>query len=266
MHVLIDIGGTNTRIAVTRDTQSFEEPVIFSTPQNFDAWFSIASETIVKITQGKSVSTVVIGMAGTFSEDRSTIHMSPHLPTWNGLNIKEKIHSAFSCDVILENDTALVGLGEALYGSGKGYDIVVYITISTGVGGVRIVDGHVDRNKIGFEIGHQIVNEDKELEYYLAGSSHQARFGKPSHEIKDLLFWKEVDHYTGILAANTTMFWSPAVIIFGGPVVNDINMDNVIATAKQFTTMYETLPKIVKSSLGSLGGLYGGLVLLQGKV
>ena len=62
------------------------------------------------------------------------------------------------------------------------------------------------------------------------------------------------------------MFWSPAVIIFGGPVVNDINMDNVIATAKQFTTMYETLPKIVKSSLGSLGGLYGGLVLLQGKV
>jgi hypothetical protein len=85
----------------------------------------------------------------------------------------------------------------------------------------------------------------------------------PSREIKDPEFWKEVDYYGGILAANTTMYWSPAVIVFGGPVVNDMHMDEVTRHTKNFTPMYETLPVFVKSSLGALGGLYGGMAYLK---
>jgi predicted NBD/HSP70 family sugar kinase len=168
--------------------------------------------------------------------------------------------------MVLENDAALVGLGEAVFGSGIGCDIVVYITVSTGVGGIRIVDGKIDRNKFGFEMGHQIINADgKELEYYLAGSSHEKRFNMPSKEIKDPEFWKEVNYYGGIMIANTTMYWSPAVIILGGPVVNDMDITEVTHHAKIFTPMYEKLPIVVKSSLKSLGGLYGGMAYLKSR-
>lgn len=263
MYILIDIGGTNTRIAGTSDKQAFNDPVIFSTPQNFDEWHKKATEVINSIKGDSDILAIVAGIAGTFSSDRSSIHVCPHLPLWNGINMKERLGGEYSCDVYLENDTALVGLGEAVYGIGKGQDIVVYITISTGVGGVRIVDGSIDKNKFGFEIGHQIVNDGKEIEYYLAGSYHEKRFGKPSKEIKDPEFWKEVDYYVGILTANTTMYWSPAMIIFGGPVVNDINLERALETTKQFTQLYKVLPKIERSSLGALGGLYGGLAIVQ---
>ena len=262
MHILIDIGGTNTRVALTRDKETFGEPIIFSTPPKFDDWFSTILPYIDTLKEGGALSSIIIGMAGTFSADRSTIHVSPHLPDFNGVNLKEKLGGWFNCEVYLENDCAIVGLGEAVFGGGKGYDIAVYITISTGVGGVRIVDGKVDRNKFGFEMGHQIINADgTELEYYLAGSSHEKRFKMPSKEIKDKDFWKEVNYYAGILTANTTMYWSPAVIVFGGPVSKDIDWEEVKEVAKKFTPMYERLPVIARSSLGDLGGLYGAMAL-----
>lgn len=263
MYILIDIGGTNTRIAGSSDKQSFGEPVIFPTPQNFDEWLSQATQSITTLQGEDSIQAIVVGLAGTFSTDRTIVHVCPHLPLWNGINIKERLGGPFSTDVYLENDTALVGLGEAVYGSGKGHDISVYITISTGVGGVRVVDGSIDRNKFGFEMGHHIVNNEKDIEYYLGGSSHEARFGRPSHEIKDSEFWKEVNYYTGILLANTVMYWSPSIIILGGPVVNDIEIESALETTRKFTKIYEQLPVIVKSSLGGLGGLYGGLAIIQ---
>lgn len=261
MYILIDIGGTKTRVALTLDKETFGEPIIFSTSQNFDAWFKEVIHHIATLTEGKQITAIIAGVAGTFSPDHKTIRTAPHLQEWAGINLKNKLGGWFNCRTIIENDTALVGLGEAIFGSGKGYDIVVYITISTGVGGVRIVDGKIDRNKFGFEIGHQIVQDNKELEYFLAGSSHEKRFGVPSHEIKDPEFWKEVDHYAGILAANTIMYWSPAIIIFGGPVTKDITMEIVENKVKLFTPMYETLPVFIRSSLKDLGGIYGALAL-----
>ena len=261
MYILIDIGGTNTRVALTRDRETFGDPSIFPTEQNFDTWFSQVLHHITALTGGEQITAIILGMAGSFSPDHSSVYASPHLPEWRGINLREKLGGWFNCATVIENDTALVGLGEALYGGGRGHDIVVYITISTGVGGVRIVDGKVDRNKFGFEIGHQIVNEGKEIEYYLAGSSHQTRFGMPSKEIKDKKFWKEVNYYTGVLAANTTMYWSPSVIVFGGPVMKDIDIIEVENVMGGFTKIYETLPAITRNELGDLGGLYGGMAL-----
>jgi glucokinase len=263
MYILIDIGGTNTRVALTRDRKTFGEPIIFSTPAHFDLWLAEITEHITALTEGVRVSSIVAGLAGTLSSDHAVLHASPHLPDWEGINIKEKLAESFLCPIIIENDAALVGLGECVYGSGKGHDIAVYITLSTGVGGVRIVDGKIDKSTYGFEIGHQIVEDGKELEYYLAGSSHEKRFGMPSKDIKDLAFWKEVNHYVGVLGANTMMYWSPSVIVFGGPVTNDVNLDEAHDIAKTLAPMYEVIAEFKKSSLGALGGIYGALAYLQ---
>ena len=72
-----------------------------------------------------------------------------------------------------------------------------------------------------------------------------------------------MDYYTGILIANTIMYWSPAVIILGGPVVHDIHLESAERTARIYDYMYETTPVVVPSSLGALGGLYGGMAYLK---
>ena len=82
----------------------------------------------------------------------------------------------------MENDTALVGLGEATVGAGKGAAIVVYVTISTGANGARIVDGVLDRAAFGFELGEQLLGRAASagtLEELVSGRAIQDRFGAP---------------------------------------------------------------------------------------
>jgi predicted NBD/HSP70 family sugar kinase len=263
LNIVIDIGGTNTRVAKTYDNESFGDPIIFNTPQGFELWLTLLKEHVRTLVGEEKISHIVAGLPGTLTDDKSTVLKNPHLTPWEGTPIQKRIEELFSCSVHLENDAALVGLGEAVFGSGKGHSIVAYITISTGVGAARIVDGHIDKSAHGFEIGHTIINDGKEFEYYLAGSSHEKRFGIPSKDIKDPLFWKEVNYYTGLLMANVTMSWSPHAIVLGGPVMNDINLDEATEHAKKNLTMYSETPVFVRSSLKNIGGLYGGLAYLK---
>jgi hypothetical protein len=59
------------------------------------------------------------------------------------------------------------------------------------------------------------------------------------------------------------MSWSPHAIVFGGPVMNDINLEEATEHAKKLLTMYDELPVFIRSSLKNVGGLYGGLAYLQ---
>lgn len=263
MYILIDIGGTNTRVAKTEDKENLGESIIFETPQDFNAWLEVAKTAIATLVQEKPILAIVVGVPATFKDNKSVINVAPNLPLWQGVPLKQILAETFSCEATLENDTALVGLGEAIFGAGKGHDIVAYLTLSTGVNGVKIVDGKIDKNKYGYEIGHHIIDQGKDIEYFIGGKSLETRFGIPSKENKDPELWKEVNYYTGVLAANTTMYWSPSIIIFGGPVTNDINIDEVTLTAKSIATRYEVLPIFVKSTLGALGGLYGGMAYLK---
>jgi predicted NBD/HSP70 family sugar kinase len=166
-----------------------------------------------------------------------------------------------SSTVLLANDAALVGLGEAVFGAGKGHDIVAYITISTGVGGARIVHGTIDSAIASFEIGHTIIDKDHDVESLISGGALEKRFGKPSKEVHDVAVWEKVHHYAGIFGANTIMYWSPSVIVYGGPVMNDLHIEIIEKEAKHYLSMYDTVPLFVRGTLKDFGGLYGALAL-----
>ena len=99
---------------------------------------------------------------------------------------------------MLENDAALVGLGEATDGAGKGSAILAYVTISTGVNGARIVDGQIDRATYGFEIGEQYVDDSaRTFEELVSGRAIAARFNIPPRELgKDHPVWDELARFT----------------------------------------------------------------------
>jgi glucokinase len=260
-YILFDIGGTKTRVARTDDRVTFKTPTIFETPQNFEEWLQKAKEVVYGITEDATIAGVLVGIPGTLKEDKITINKTPHLKEWQSIPIKTKLEDVFNATVVIENDTALVGLGEAVYGAGKGHSIVAYLTISTGVNGVRIVDRKIDRNMYGFEIGHTVIGVDKTVEYYISGGVLEERYGKPSHEVRDISLWQEVNHYAGVFGANTVMYWSPSIVVYGGPVMNDLHIQTIEMEAKKLLTMYDKHPLFVRGILKDLGGIYGALAL-----
>ncbi len=159
MHVVIDIGGTKTRLAGAHDLGAFLQPVIFDTRQNYREALDALYAAAVKVSAGASIEDVAIGVPGVLSRDKRVLVHAPNLLKWNGAAIADDIEGALGAPVVLENDTALVGLGEATEGAGKGSAILAYVTISTGVNGVRIVDAQIDRATYGFEIGEQFVDD-----------------------------------------------------------------------------------------------------------
>jgi len=190
--------------------------------------------------------------------------------------LAQMLKKKFSAEVYLENDTAMVGLGEAIFGAGKGYDIVAYHTVSTGVGGVRIVNGEIDAFATGFEPGHQILDVDhtilgnsKEatLENLVSGSALEERAGMKPYDIpQGDAVWGQLAEYLGYGLRNTILYWSPNVIVLGGSmIVGDprIKLNDIITYTH--STMGDTapIPDIIDADLGDFGGLYGAMAKLS---
>ncbi len=258
MYILIDVGGTKTRVTLTEHREAFLAPVVFETPMDFNEWLVALKEAATPLHNGRKIADVIVGIPGTFTHD-GVIIKTPNLPEWKDVPLRQSLEEVFSAPCVVENDAALVGLGEAVYGAGKGHAIVAYVTISTGVGGTRIVDGKIDRSTYGFEIGHTVIDHGHDVESLISGGALEKRFGKPSHEVHDVSLWEKVNHYAGVFGANTIMYWSPSIIIYGGPVMNDLHIEVIENEAKALLTMYEKIPTFVRGTLKDFGGLYGAL-------
>lgn len=277
MYLLFDIGGTHMRIALSRDGETFGEPAIIETPKDFNEGIARIKEIAMIATKGERLVAAGGGIAGTLSRDRRIFQKGPHLPGWNGKPIAAALEEALGCHVFVENDTAIVGLGEAVAGSGKGFPIVVYMTVSTGVGGVRIVNGAIDVSAMGFEPGHQVIDAGRglqrdtvggtgdDLEGIISGSAITARYGKKPYEITDEQFWDEMARLLAYGLNNTIVHWSPDAVVIGGSMMKKIGIpvNRVEAHLRGICTIYPELPRILHSSLGDIGGLHGALCFVR---
>lgn len=222
-YLLFDIGGTKTRLAVSRDGNTFEEPLIIETPRYFNEGIEVISEAALKLCDN-SIDKAIGGIAGSLNREKTGLYRAPNLLDWEQKNFVEELSAKLDCKILIENDTAIVGLGEAVAGAGQAFNIVVYITISTGVNGVKISSKKIDENVFGFEIGHQILDvsthldrtESKgEFESFVSGREVEKRLGKPS-EVENEQEWRKIAQYAAVGIFNTTLHWSPEVIILGG--------------------------------------------------
>lgn len=277
MYILFDIGGTKTRIAASRDCKEFiEEPKVVETPKDFDEGMQLFKELVQELCKGEKVEIAGGGVAGPLNKERTQLLNSPNISGWIGKPLKEELSKVLGAPVYLANDSAIVGLGEAHFGAGKGHEIVVYITVSTGVGGARIVHGKIDERVYGFEPGHQYIDIDRtlcpecksgQLEDLISGTAVALRFGKKAYEISDRSLWEhELPHWFGYGLANTIMHWSPDVVVLGGSmIVGDpsISVPHVTKCVRDFLTIIPEIPEIKKAELKDFGGLYGAMVFIN---
>jgi len=275
MYILFDIGGTKMRVVAADREKFLGEPVVVETPKDFNDGLDTLKRIVDNLSQGlnsdgRAVTAIVGGIAGPLDTNRTMLVNSPNLGDWVGHDIKDALHTAYKVPVELENDAALVGLGEAHFGAGRGKSIIAYLTVSTGVGGARIVDGKIDRSALGFEPGHQIIDPDNslcptcdgnDLEAYVSGTAIEKRFGVKPYEIHDDAVWDELAKFLAYGLNNTIVYWSPDIVVLGGSMMKEVGIP-VPAVRKHLAEILKIFPNppaIEKAELGDFGGLYGAL-------
>jgi predicted NBD/HSP70 family sugar kinase len=274
-YVVFDIGGTKTRVAVSEDLETLLENESFKTPDNFEDGMDQICAAIKRLTDSK-ITGIAGAVRGRLTEDKTGIDKEVVLKKWVGKNIHKKLQKFADVPIFLENDSALAGVGEAMFGAGRGSEIVAYHTISTGVGGVKIEDGEIDDASTGFEPGHQILDIDRTvlgeditptLENLVSGTAVAERFGVKAYEIPQSdIVWDELAEYLAQGLRNTILYWSPDVIVLGGSMILGdpaISVDTIRKYTVKAIDDFTVTPLIVKAELGDHAGLYGALAILK---
>lgn len=103
---------------------------------------------------------VGIGCGGPLDAERGVLVAPPHLPGWRDVPVGPLAAREFERPVTLENDATAAAAGEHRWGAGAGTRNMVYLTISTGVGGGVVIDGRLYRGARGNggELGHVTVD------------------------------------------------------------------------------------------------------------
>jgi glucokinase len=113
----------------------------------------------------KDISGIGVSCGGPLDTKTGIIYSPPNLPGWDALPLKDMIESEFHIPTIIENDANASALAEARFGGGRGYDYVLYMTMSTGIGGGIVTNGKIyhGANDSAGEVGHQILLPDGPL-------------------------------------------------------------------------------------------------------
>ena len=106
-----------------------------------------------------------VAAPGPMDRERGVILEAPNLPGWKDVPLAKRLGDAFGCPAVLENDANAAALGEFVAGAGRGVRHMVYLTVSTGIGGGLILDGRLYRGATGAagELGHIVIDEDGPL-------------------------------------------------------------------------------------------------------
>lgn len=262
MYVLFDIGGTKSRFAISHNGTSFDDPVIIDTPSNYVEGVIAFDECVRNIVRGKKIIKAVGGFPGVIVDQK--VFKSPNLKDYEGKYLGHELERIFGVKPILENDASLAALGEAVYGAGKDFDIVAYITVSTGIGGALIIDKKIQKTRYGFEPGHQIINyKTKEtLHDLISGTALSKKYNKPAKEIKEPEAYEWISESLGVALTNTIVHWSPDVVVMGGSISKDIDMGEVQKQIALNLDIFPLIPNIKRAELGAYNGIWGALALL----
>jgi glucokinase len=265
MFLLGDIGGTKTRIVLSRNLKNIDEIFVFETKEKYKDFLKI----IEKLRERKIVKSC-FGFAGNFDQKKEKLIYAPNLKDYEGKNLKKDLERRLKCKVILENDAVLAGLGEAYFGVGKNYKIFSYLTFSSGIGGAKFINHKVDENVFGFEPGHSLflLNQKKykisilEVEDLIGGKNLEEIFKQKLEGIKNKKFWREITKLYALFLVNVSLFWSTEVIIIGGGISKRLDFKVLNKNFQNFHPLKWKI-KILRSKLGDLGVIYGGLAKIK---
>ena len=108
----------------------------------------------------RQLSGIGIAAAGIIDSESGRVVFSPNLPGWREVPLRDIVGERFSLPACLGNDATLAALGEWCFGVKKRVSDLIYITVSTGIGGGIICDGRLYTGVLGVagEVGHMTID------------------------------------------------------------------------------------------------------------
>ncbi|WP_372495663.1 ROK family glucokinase [Kitasatospora humi] len=157
----IDIGGTKVVAGVVSGEGAIVEQLRADTPEKSKSpkvVEDVIVELVLELADRHDVHAVGIGAAGWVDADRSRVLFAPHL-NWRDEPLREALSNRLKFPVVVENDANAAAWAEWRFGAGRDEDLLVMITLGTGIGGALVRQGRVDRGRFGLagEFGHMQV-------------------------------------------------------------------------------------------------------------
>lgn len=167
LYIAIDLGATKTRIALATPGQIVEKK-IYPTPKEGD------EETIPRYIHQKiienwedklgRIAAIGVSSIGPLDLEKGVIVNSPNINVPRVV-LRPLLEELTSKPVYMVNDCVAAVWGEKIFGDGRDFDNIVYVTLSTGVGAGAIVDGNLLLGKMGnaHEVGHLVVSFESDV-------------------------------------------------------------------------------------------------------
>ena len=286
----IDIGGTNTRIALIDEAYEIIQRIQFPTDvNNPHATLQKIQETVHSF----SVAIAGVGLfcPGPLDLKQGIILDTPNLKGgWHGLAVSKELSARLKVPVFLENDANLACLAEAVLGQGKDYSYVQFLTISTGLGSGLVIDKKIYQGAHGF--AHEIANiplwrngpshgsiYPGGVEAICSGTAITTRAKKAGLDVEHagdvyslacsqnqtaIDIMEDAKEYLANTIAIIYAFVDPEIVILGGSVA--IKIPGFVEDVEQRvkTKVYpniQPLVKVVKANLSEDSGLLGAACL-----
>ncbi len=306
--VAVDIGGTHLRAAAYKQDQfqPLTHKRVETRASEPDA-FSRLVKVIEDIwPQNEKVDAIGVSSPGPVDPHAGIIMMTPNIKEWRDFPITAKLTDHFGIPSHLNNDANLAGLAEWKFGAGRGHHNVLFLTVSTGVGGGVIIDDRLLQGHHGLaaELGHLTVQADGplcgcgqrgHLESFSSGTgierfvAEQLKAGRESvlHPNKknsaymiseaakqgdalSIEAYSIAGKYLGIGVANFLHTFDPSIVIFGGGVSQSGSLlfDSFETSLKERVIHPRYLDGLVitRAELGDDAGLLGARALAELKL
>jgi glucokinase len=287
----VDIGGTKIAVGIVRDDGQILDRSECPTDarQGFpDAVLRIGEMLRQGIDRCGTIDGVGVGCPGPLDPFTGVIGDVGTLPGWDGCDLTEAIGAHFGVSVAVENDADAATLAEYAWGTSQASGTLIYVTISTGIGGGIVQSGRLYRGVRGAhpELGHQVIDPSGPRCYctisgcwesLASGTAMSAFFyqtnperGSPTAsqictlaQQGDPLAVRAIKreaHYLGLGLANLVTLFAPEVICLGGGVMrsSELFLEDVRVMVRSLCTQVPVeYTTITLSCLGADIGLLG---------
>lgn len=234
--VSVDLGGTNTRVAVVASDGRLLVHDVEPTACK-DLHPDELTKQILRVVQGSGATHAVIGVPGRIDHDRGALEFAPNLPShWADHLNEAHLGEVTGLTVSLANDADLAAVGEYRFGAGRGVRDMVYVTLSTGVGCGVILNGQLVHGLRSLaEAGHTTIDlhakqGHRTLEETASGSALGRMAGAAGLQARGAelvamveqgdpgarAVWGQLTDAAGAGLANLAHLFSPELIVVGG--------------------------------------------------
>lgn len=299
--IAVDLGATRTRAAVFRDGTMVGEKVEEKTPSGTPepaALISFLSRTVRRVARGTrgEIGAIGLSVAGPVDIRRGVLKNPPNMAV-RDVPLCNALSREFGVPVRMVNDCHAGLLGELSAGTARGRDNVVYVTLSTGIGGGVYENGRVllGRSGSAVEIGHLHVDDTYDLscscghrghwEAYSSGRFLPSFFaqwcryhGRPHwgpEKARDIFasarqgdddvlrFVRDLVRINARGVSDVIVAYDPELLVFDGSVVR-YNADLLLDPLPCEVDRFLDVPEMLLSGLGGDAPLVGAAIIAEG--